>query len=388
MPLTLTQLRTPITRAQALQQLLDEAQALGFNSSSWGSGSVQRTMLDIVAEVWSQLSLSVDGLSRAVFNDTSDGDALTEFSDSHYDNQRVVQIRTIGLVDCIGAAVGPPHVIAIGQLVVADDVNGFTYRNTTAGTIPVSGTLTLSFQAEVAGVLRNVPNAQITTLNTPLTGVTVNNPDPGSGTWITTQGVDEEADVTLQTRNSSKWGLLNITVPEDGYINLALGADTDVTRASVDDSNPRGAGTVDVYIARATAVATGPETTPGTDAATVLAAFNTRRAVTADASAVAAAAVAQALTATIHVTTALLDAAKEAEIEAAASAYINGLDIGGTILPPATAGAMIFSELVGAVTAIEGVQSVVFAVPTANVPIAANTIMTVGAITFTYVAIP
>jgi hypothetical protein len=382
MPLTLDQLRTPITREQALQTLLDEAQSLGFSSSSWQSGSVQRTLLTLVAEVWSQLSEFVDAVSRFAFNDSSTGDALTAFSDSHYDNQRVEAVQTVGTVRLTGGAVGPPHVVAIGQLVVSDSVNGYTYRNTTAGTVPVSGTVDLTFQAEVAGLSRNVANNTITTMNTALAGVTCNNPPLPSGTWITTLGVDEEADSVLQTRNRAKWGVLAYDTPAAGYEYMALTADTDIARVGVDDSNPRGPGTINVYIARATGIATGA------DVSTVQAYINDHKACSADVLVAASTAQAQNLTATVHVTAALNTTTKQAEIKQAAYDYINSLAIGGEVLPGGTAGYLIYSELVGACTAVEGVRRIVFSAPAAaDVAVTAWRVVTVGAEAWTFVSI-
>ena len=381
MPLTLEQLRTVITRDQALQVIIDELEALGFNGTSWQSGSVQLTVLTGVAEVWRQVSLMVNAVSEMAFNATSAATALTTFSDSQYDNQRITSIATEGLIKLTGGAVGPPYVVNIGDLTAIDNVNGYTYRNITGDTIPVSGPVSLTFQAETPGAQGNVANNTIDELTTPLVGVTIDNPDPGPGTWITTLGIDVEADETLRTRNTSKWASLSYAAPAEAYVFFALTADSDVIRVTVDDTNPRGAGTIDVYIARAAGVAVGADVT------TVQAFFDGRRPVTADPEAIAATAQSQALTATIHVTTALHDGAKEAEIEAAGTAYINSLDISGEVLPSGTQGYMIFSELIQAVSDVVGVRRVNFTTPAADVAITAYSVMTTGAITFTYIDI-
>ena len=89
------------------------------------------------------------------------------------------------------------------QLEAADDTIGLKYRNITAGTIPAGGSLPLIFEAESPGAQYNVPNNTITVLNTPLNGVTINNPDPGSGTWITSEGSDVETDERLKGLSGS-----------------------------------------------------------------------------------------------------------------------------------------------------------------------------------------
>jgi len=383
MPLTLTQLRTPLTRAQATQRILDELANLGFAATSWQSGGDARTLVEIGGFVWSDVSQYADTLSRAVFNSSSTGDLLTAFSDSHYDNQRVTAISAIHTCTLTDAASTGPHTIAIGAMTVRDNTtNATTYKNTTGGTIPVGGALTgVSFQAETTGIVGNVAVAAIDAVVTGPAGVTVTNPDLGSGTSITTQGIDLEADSVLQTRNTTKWALLSQTRPSDAYVNMALVADTDVARVSVDNTNPRGAGTVDIYIARATAIATAA------DVATVQAYVDARRPVTADVLVIASAALSVAITGTVHVTEALRDAAKEAEIEAAATAYVDTLKPGGEVLPGGVQGFVIFSELIAAISAVDGVRRVSLTAPTADVALLATQIAQVSTVNFTYVDI-
>jgi uncharacterized phage protein gp47/JayE len=110
--------------------------------------------------------------------------------------------------------------------------------------------------------------------------------------------------------------------------------------------------------------------------------------VTASVTAYAAAAQVQNFTADVYVTTALHDAAKETEIEAALATYINGLPIGGTVVPAVSPpGYMLHSELTQAVSEVTGVQYVDWTTPTANVAVTATQVMTVGAVTFTYINI-
>ena len=204
MPLTLTQLRTILTRDVVFEDLLTTLRSLGFNTTAWQSGSIQRTLLTAVAEGISELTAVGDALSRIAFNETSIGDALTAFSRSHYANTRVVATATIGTAVLTGAAVGPPHVVVAGDLIIATAV-GIAFSNTTGGTIPASGTLSLTFQAIVTGIAGNVANNTIVVMQTPFAGVTVNNPDPGSGTWITTVGVDaDHAESQPHRRRKSK----------------------------------------------------------------------------------------------------------------------------------------------------------------------------------------
>lgn len=378
MPLSLAQLRTTMTRAECLTSILSTLQTLGFAATSWQSGGVVRTLLTAVAQVWSDMTNVVDSMSRATFNVDSTGDALTAFSLSHYDNTRAAALYTSGLATLTCSAAAGPYVIAVGQLQASDSVNGYTYRNTTGGVLAAGGTLQLTWQAEVAGADRNIANSTLTTLNTALAGVTVNNPDPGTGIWITSYGTDAETDATLQTRNTSRWSTLSYASPGDAYVQFALAADADVTRVEVDDANPGGPGTVDVYIARSTGTATAP------DVATVQAYVDLKRPCTSDVDVVAALTQAQNFTATVYITAAYNTTATQLAVVAARDAYLATLPIGGTVLPPGTTGYMIHSELTALMTAVDGVVAVVWTAPTANVAIVAHSVMTAGATTFTY----
>lgn len=379
MPLTVKQLTTPVSKEEALQLMLDELESLGFNVTNWHSGSVQRTFLKGVAVVWALATQYVDLTTRIGFNESSYEDGLTLFSRSHYDNERVEEIATEGVMLFTGAAVGPPHTVSVGDVVVQDEATGLYFENTEGGTIPASGTKQLAMRAREEGTASNIPNGSTLKMSTTFTGVTVTNPDPGTGTWITTLGVDAEDDDTLRTRNRTKWATLNWAAPEEAYINLALNADTDVTRVAVDDSNPRGPGTVDVYIARADGVAVSADVT------TVQEAIDAVRPVSADAYTQAAAAQPVTISGTVYVTAALHDSDKEAEIEQAAIDYINSLVIGGDVLAGST-GVVPFSELLHAITDVEGVRSVALTSPTADVTVSGFAVATVsGTPSFSYV---
>lgn len=380
MPLTLEQLRTPTTESEALDWCITVLSSLGFNATSWQSGSVQRLLVQLMARVYSEMTNIVAALVDVAFNDTSTGSALTAFSDSHYDNQRVSATYTEGT--CLFTNTGGiPHIVAADQVVVADSINSYQYRNTVGFTIPAGGSQTATMRADVAGANRNVANNTITVMVTSLAATTVNNPDPGTGTWITTLGADAESDATLQTRNTSKWAVLSYATPGDGYVQMALTSTSAITRVRVNDAAPGGAGTVWVYTAGATGVSAAADVTL---AQTYI---DTKRPCCSDVTVYAASAQAQNFAGTIYVDSTLNNATKQAEIEDAIDDYINGLDIGGTVLPPGSTGYMLFSELLGAITGVTGVSGVVLTTPTADVIVNPTSVMTVGGKVFTYTSI-
>jgi len=381
MPLSLAQLRTPMTRDECLTSILSTLSSLGFAATSWQTGSVQRTLLTAVAQVWSDMTNVVDALSRAGFNEDAEDDALTAFSSSHYDNTRNDATYTEGVCTLTCSAAAGPYAIVAGQLQVSDTVNGYTYRNTTGGLLASGGTLSPTFKAEVAGAARNVANSTITTLNTSLAGVTVNNPDPGTGTWITTYGSDAEADAALRARNSSRWATLSYASPGDAYEQFARVGDVDVARVRVDDDNPFGPGTLVLYCARTNGTATGG------DVANVQAYVDTQRPCTSDITVLPAVEVPQNFAATIYIDAAYNTATTQAAIVAARDAYLATLPIGGVVLPPGATGYLIHSELSADMTNITGVRAITWTAPTGNVALGLDEVMIAGATAFTYTSV-
>jgi len=384
MPLTLEQVRTTITRAEALSSLITVLQSLGFNATSWQTGSLQLTLLTGCAEVWAQMSHHADALSRFHFNEDSTGSALTAFSYSHYDNTRTAATFTEGDVILTSAAGSPVHNVLIGQLTVADDTRGYTFRNTTAGVVPSGGTLALSFKAEVAGAdTTQTGDTDITTLQTPLAGVTVENTGPD---WKTVDGVDAESDATLRLRNETKWSALSYATSAGAYVQFALASDSTIVRTMVYDTLAS-TGVVSVFVADNTGGVAGATVTVVQDY------IDLKKPLTADVTVISATEVPQAFTAELFITTSKNNATKQAEITTALSTFINGLPIGGKVpLAGAPQGYMFFSELNEALSSIDGVEAITWTTPATDVSITVATeavanVMTVGAVTFTYTSI-
>jgi len=247
MGLSLDQLRTPITRSEMLQFLNDELEALGFPSTSWGSGSIQRTMVLLFSRVWADMSETTKQIAEFGFNDTSSGPALSVYSKNNFDNTRSGATKTKGLFRFTSTA-AVPYVVTVGQLLIATKDTAIRFGNVQAGTIPAGGTVDLQVEAIKGGSSGNISQVSELVLVTTLAGVTVV-PSPASNPWYTVVGSDPESDEGLQLRNSTKWPTLSVELVRDAYINIALNANTAIRKVEVDDNNPRGEGTIDVYIA-------------------------------------------------------------------------------------------------------------------------------------------
>ena len=242
MALSLAQLLTPKTEAEALADILAILDGFGFAASSWQEGSIQRHLVQVMARFTASASNTTLAITKGRFNDTAEGDWLTLKSASDFDNTRSPATTTrvkMTLTDPLGVG---PSTIVLSQLVATDQA-GRTYRNVEAGTLAINGSLTLAFEAEVPGSAAQ-PTSLV--LATPIAGIEA---AIASSNALVRLGANAEADDRLRVRNRNKWAALAYAAPAEAYVTWALEASDDVTRAWVDDLNPRGPGTLDIYVA-------------------------------------------------------------------------------------------------------------------------------------------
>lgn len=250
--LSLEKLRKPLTRAESMTRIVELLTSLGFDTTGWQDGRIQKTLLVIFAIMHSDLTEVVKALAEFGSNRYATGPALDEYSRSRFANERVQAVRTRGPIKLTSTA-SIPYTIEPGQLIAATDA-GVMFRNVTGGTLSAGSvnapaTLTLTWDALIAGAQGNVPLNAVRRLTTPLAGVSVAN-DTGSP-WYTTAGAHEESDALLKQRNTTKWADLTVELVAESYVSIALS--NGAKKVIVDDTNPRGPGTVDVYSAGETA---------------------------------------------------------------------------------------------------------------------------------------
>lgn len=358
MAITLEKLRTPITEDEALGTLLGYLTDVGFNATSWQEGSLQRLFIRVFAIVYSDLTSLVAALADFSYNETSTGDALTAFSASHYDNTRSKAVAAVGSIKLTNNG-AVPYTISAGAVVVAYvelDGTQRSFRNSTGGSLAAGGgTLTLTWVAETAGAASNIPNNSILVLLTPLAGVTASNPPiAGTSSWMSTAGVDQESDALIRTRNRTKWATLSVESIKETTINVALSASPTITRVAVDDANPRGAGTVDVYIAGATTTS-GSSDVAAAQTALAKRFFGSDRVRT-----YAAASYAVDLVGTVYYDPRYTAVSIQAAVETALLAFVSSAPIGGFDYTPGPSHIVAKNDIENAVknAAING-QSVV-----------------------------
>jgi len=238
-----------------------------FPATSWQEGGTPRTLVELDAAELAVLTAYVAAVARGGYVTGQPG--VTGASGSWLDlvGQNVYQlarnqaIATVGQVTLTDSANAGPFSISPGQIWVANTASLATssplrYLNTTGGTLPQGGTLTISVAAELPGSAYNVANSSITSLITNLPGVTVTNPAGGSGSWITTNGTDIESDLAYATRCMNKWPSVGIGATAATYDYWARTASAEVTRTKVAPNGTTG-GQVDVWVAGASGAVSG-----------------------------------------------------------------------------------------------------------------------------------
>jgi uncharacterized phage protein gp47/JayE len=253
---TLSELVAGQTYAQVRQQLFDELAAADppFPVTSWREGDVARTLTEIDAKALSELSLLVAAIAAGGFRTTAKGAWLKLLAREVYGiefNAAQVTAGGVVLTDAGGAG---PFTIAPGQLWFAS-ITGLRFQSANVENVVLEqgGTLSIPVRAEGPGATYNVANGSITSMLTPLPGVTCSNPAGGSGTWITSQGTDEESDAALSARCAARWPELGSGAPAPSYDLWARSEPTkgaQVTRTNVvaDAAGPNGGGVL-VYLA-------------------------------------------------------------------------------------------------------------------------------------------
>lgn len=242
----LADLIVPETVEELDERMTALAAASDMPTTAWTSDGVPRVVLGIVSEVAADCWFSVAQIANGLQRRYAKRGWLTLLASSQYDEERKLPTLTSGKVVLTDNG-GGPHTITAGSVIVST-TGGVRFRNTSAGTLTLNGTLELDVTAELAGAASNVAIGAINTMVTTLASVTVSNPEIGtSDTWITSLGTSYEGDKSLADRLPLKWATLSTGSPEAAYRSWALAVDG-ITRAAVDDMNPDGASTIRVYI--------------------------------------------------------------------------------------------------------------------------------------------
>lgn len=256
--LAFKELIAPISNDQHEEHALSVLSVLGFPVTNWAADSVPRRIVRSFVELYADARAAVQSIALGGYLDTATGPWLTLLAKSQFDVDRLP--ASFAEIDCVLSAVpaSGPHTIAPEQLVIASETTGHRFSNVDGGTLLPGGTLTPRWKAESAGSAFNAAaGTSMRIVAGTIAGVTA-----GAAT-LASSGANEETDPQLRFRCRTRWGSLvapgNWTMDSWTYAALNVPTAPGIRRVFVHDNNPRGAGTLDIYLASETGAATDLE---------------------------------------------------------------------------------------------------------------------------------
>lgn len=385
--LTLQQLRNTVTRSQALEWLLTVLTSLGFETTGWQNGRIQKTLLLTVSTLGSDFTELVKATVEFGFLAFATGEPLNEYSKSRFNRAKDPAVATEGPAKLTSTA-SIPYTIDPGQLIASTTNGAQQFRNTTGGTLAAGpSTLTLQWKAITKGAAGNVGLGAINRLLTPLAGVTVSN-DTGNP-WYTVTGRDEESDASVRSKDIGQWSQLSVEHIAEWYEAVARNAGA--AKVALDDQNPRGPGTINVYSAGEANLLSTEEMetiqeefarrTFGTDD-TWPASDESRTAVKHPPTQ------ALNLTGTIYYDPSYTELDMSIAVEEVALVdFVRATPLGGYKFPPALSNVITLASLHEVLEAVEGVRTVVLSSPTGTISVGTLSLVTRGTWSFTYVPV-
>jgi hypothetical protein len=241
--LTVADLLSVSTQADALQLELTICAALGLPTTAWQSLSPEMAILGTNSQIVSTYSATVSQIAQGGFASSAavvpgsgslvDGNGFTTtwmdlISVNNYNVFRVTPTFANGPVPVNNTAAGSYPFVA-GQLKFQNAITGATYTNTGAGTIPTPATgFNIQVQADAAfpGNAGTTPAGQSLVMLTPLSGVT---PQPQVTSLI---GNNIETNAALLLRCQAKLGSLSPNGAAQAYLFVATSIPTVATQAS------------------------------------------------------------------------------------------------------------------------------------------------------------
>lgn len=232
----------------AIYQQLD---LLGLETTVWKPGAVVRTLIAVFSVLLSYCTYIIAGIARSGFLYYATGGWLTLLAQYTFNVEREQPSNATGNLTLTNTS-GTPYTLDTDDLIVASPTTSKEYRNADPVTVPAVGQVTTVIRAVEEGSASSAAPHTITSMVTPLAGVTVTNPG-------VLTGLDEETDDALKKRCQQSTAALSPFGPSDAYRYAATSATRDgvscgVTRIRLDAD---GAGNIDVYCATSTGVVPG-----------------------------------------------------------------------------------------------------------------------------------
>ena len=346
--------------------------------TNFNIGSVVRTLAEVYAEVAAELYAFGAEMLKQGFLDTATGFWLDRKA-REYGLTRKPAIKTRGTVIYSRRVARNTNIpIPEGSIVTTPkDQAGKEYRFfTTEDAILGSGQLSVQIPviAESAGSPFNVGPSSISKMKTFIAGIdAVTNPTD----WITIVGVDEEKDADLRQRCFLAWEELSQGGTARAYVSWALSV-PGVKSAFVDDTLPRGEGTVDIYIM---GEAGPPDPALLTSVQEVV---DQNRPITTDALVRSPEIVTVNILLSVTPRAGYDSIAMEAEVRRRLSIFFGDIeDAALSIIPLGVGKDVVVAQIVGIVMAVPGVYSVAVHSPASDITIQPNQFPELGTLTVT-----
>lgn len=231
---TLAELLTLKSQDTIETEILSTAAGRGMPTTVWSPTGVAPTIIAGNAKAMVALYEGRVAVASGGYLYLASGKWLTLLAQHVFREARSPAVFAEGNCRLTAISGAGPYTITAGQL-WATSTSGKLFTNVTGGTLSQGGTLTLRFKAERSGLAYNVANNTITTLKTPIAGVSITNP-AGDGSWLVVQGQDEEGDASLQDRCANKWASLGVGMTADAWRYWARKASSQVTRVLVEST--------------------------------------------------------------------------------------------------------------------------------------------------------
>ncbi len=367
MTVTVAEATATQTQEQILTAMYAYADSIGVDIVGVQTEAMFRALYELestalLAQVDIRVAVALSG-----FLDTSTGSWLTLLAFGIYNLTRAPATKAIRSMDIAGGAAASADAKSPGSVLVQTiDGTGIQYRNLTGFTIKPGGTVHgILWEAVLPGTQANLPKG--TTFDFVTTQGAVHKPiDQGFGTLGTRPAVDVESDPLLRARCRAQWPALALWGTRLAFAKIiqeafdAAGLANTITRFALDDTNPSGPGSYDLYLGNSTGGATL------TELATVVAYFATM-----EVAGFGLVRVFSAVALNIPVTVILYGSANTGK----ATSLINGIASATKI-----AGKVYVSEIIGALgpapggasAVLPGLYSVALTTPTADVQLAFN----------------
>jgi len=261
------------TQTSILAQMYADASILGVDVVGVQAEALFRALYELESRAKrSETDIRV-AVALSGFLDTSTGPWLTLLARGVFALARVPPTRAVRALRVVSSLLTPAGTIPARQMLVQTTIGSkaIRYRNVNDISLLPSSTIgPVLFESVELGSSGNLPTGTSFTLVSQVAGVSLI--DNGFGTTGTQLAIDEENDASLRKRCRAQWpatALWGTRLAFARYIQEAFdtaGLPNTITRFAIDDANPNGPGSYDLYIANQTSASLTSEVPAATGA--------------------------------------------------------------------------------------------------------------------------